>query len=145
MAPYYGTVEAIRGHSYNARAARTVSNRARHFEIDYLSRLHIPDLIFLHQSLPEMFVLFAMYVVHLGMGHTLLYHTIKEETIRQYLNEAGTRILESRQNYKMRFPQAQLTWFHPLRNHGESKMAPGITDCLNKISGGKTCPTAASH
>ena len=94
----------------------------------------------MNQSLPEMFVLFAMYVVHLGMGHTLLCKTIKEATIRRYLNEAGTRILESRQNYKMRFPQAQLTWFHPLRNHGESKMAPAITDCLDEIKRWENMP-----
>jgi hypothetical protein len=52
-----------------------------HFQIDFLSRLHIFYILFLHQSLPEMVDLFAMYVVHLGMGHTLLAKWIKSKTI----------------------------------------------------------------
>jgi hypothetical protein len=140
MAPYYGTVQAIRGHSYSARAARTAASRARHFEVDFILKFRITDLTFLNQSLPEMFDLFAMYTVHLGMGHTLLYHTIKEATIRRYLNEAASSILERRQNYKLRFPQVQLSWFHPLRHHGESKMAPAITACLDEIKRWENMP-----
>jgi hypothetical protein len=34
------------------------------------------DTLFLRQSLTEMLNLFAMFMVHLGMGHTLLYFTI---------------------------------------------------------------------
>jgi hypothetical protein len=108
--------------------------------VNFLSQFRITDLIFLHQSLPEMFDLFAMYTVHLGMGHTLLYYTIKEATIRRYLNEAASSIVETRQNYKLHFPQAQLSWFHPLRHHGESKMAPAITACLDEIKRWENMP-----
>ena len=140
MAPYHGTVEVIRGHAYNARAARTASNRCRHFQTDFLSRLNIPDILFLHQSLSEMVDLFAMYVVHLGMGHTLLAKSIKSETIRRYINEAGTSVLERRQIHQRKFPQVQFTWFHPCRNHGESKAAPTITACLDEIKRWENMP-----
>jgi len=36
-----------------------------------------------------MFTLMAMYVVYLGMGHTLLCRTIKAKTIRGYVGEAA--------------------------------------------------------
>jgi hypothetical protein len=80
-----------------------------------------------------MFDLFAMYSVHLGMGHSLLCKTIKEGTIRKYLNEAALRVLETRQTYKLRHPQAQLSWYHPCRNHGASRFAPAIQLCLDEI------------
>jgi hypothetical protein len=51
------------------------------------------DTLFLRQSLTKMFNLFAMYMVHLGIGHTLLHFTIKEGTIRKHLNEMGKSIL----------------------------------------------------
>jgi hypothetical protein len=133
MSPYFGTVQAIRGHSYNESAAGTAAKRARHFEVDFLSRLHITDTLFLRQSLTEMLDLFAMYTVHLGMGHTLMHFTIKEGTIRKYLNEAGKLIMSRRQTYKMQNPQAQLDWYHPLRHYGESQMAPAIKVCLDEI------------
>jgi hypothetical protein len=53
--------------------------------------------MFLRQSLLEMLNLFAMYMVHLGIGHTLLHFTIKEGTIRKYLNEAGKVIKAGQQ------------------------------------------------
>jgi hypothetical protein len=49
MSPYYGTVQGIRGPSYNESAAGTATRRARHFEVDFLLQLYITDTIFLHQ------------------------------------------------------------------------------------------------
>jgi hypothetical protein len=77
--------------------------------------------------------LFAMYMVHLGMGHTLLHFTIKEGTIQKYLNKAGKIIMARPQIYKTKFPQAQLDWYHPLHHYRESQMAPAIKICLNEI------------
>jgi hypothetical protein len=77
MSPYNGTVEAIRGHAYNVGAARTASRRARHFHVDFLARLEIHDFLFLHQTVLEMFGIMAMFVVHLGTGHSLLAKSIK--------------------------------------------------------------------
>jgi hypothetical protein len=95
MSPYYGTVQALRGHSYNESAAGTAARRAHHFEVDFLPRLRITDTMFLRQSLLEILDLFAMYMVQLSMDHTLLHFTIKEGTIRKYLNEAG-KIIKAR-------------------------------------------------
>ena len=82
----------------------------------------------------------AMYVVHLGMGHTLLARSIKSATIRRYVAEAGTSVLDCRQTHQMKFPQVQLTWFHPCKHHGDSKMAPPIQVCLDEITRWENVP-----
>jgi hypothetical protein len=97
MSPYHGTVEAIRGHAYNVGAARTASRGAHHFHLDFLARLEIHDFLFLHQNLLEMFRLMAMFVVHLGMGHSLLAKSIKSRMIHKYIAEAASIIVKCRQ------------------------------------------------
>jgi hypothetical protein len=74
------------------------------------------------------------------MGHTLLAKSIKSATIRRYINEAGTSVLESRQLHQRKFPHVQFTWFHPCRNHGETKAAPTITACLDEIKRWENMP-----
>jgi hypothetical protein len=140
MSPYYGTVQAIRGHSYNESAAGTAARWARHFEVDFLPRLQITNTMFLRQSLLEMLDLFAMYTVHLGMGHTLLHFTIKEGTIRKYLNEAAKIIKARRQMYKMQNPNAQIDWYHPLHHYDELQIAPAIKVCLDEIKQWENVP-----
>jgi hypothetical protein len=87
-----------------------------------------------------MFLLMAMYTVHLGMGHTLLARSIKSATIRRYVLEAGGSILERRQAHQLQFPQVQLAWFHPCRNHGEQRIAPQIQVCLDEITRWENIP-----
>lgn len=96
--------------------------------------------MFLRQSLLEMLDLFAMYTVHLGMGHTLKHFTIKEGTIRKYLNEAAKIIKARRQTYKMQNPNAQIDWYHPLHHYGESQIAPAIKVCLDEIKRWENVP-----
>jgi hypothetical protein len=45
----------------------------------------------------------------------------------------GKSILACQQIYKMKFPQAQLDWYHPLHHQGELQIAPAIKVCLNAI------------
>jgi hypothetical protein len=131
MSPYYGTVQAIHGHSYNESATGTAGRRAHHFEVDFLPQLQITNTMLLHQSLLEI-DLFAMYTVHLSIGHTLLHFTIKGGTIGKYLNEAATIIKVHQQIYKMQNPNAQLDWYHQLHHYGESQIAPAMV-CLDEI------------
>jgi hypothetical protein len=93
--------------------------------------------MFLRQSLLEMLDLFAMYTVHLGMGHTLLHFTIKEGTIRKYLIEAGEIIKARRQMYKMQNLNAQIDWYNPLHHYG---IAPAIKVCLDEIKRWENVP-----
>jgi hypothetical protein len=95
--------------------------------------LNIQDPLFLKQSLAEVFLIFSMYVVHLGLGHTLQCKTIMSGTISRYINQAANRIMEFRQRHALAFPKSNLTWFHPCRRHGSSKMAPEIQSCLAEI------------
>jgi len=80
-----------------------------------------------------MFTLMAMYVVYLGMGHTLLCRTIKAKTIRGYVGDAAKLIQKRREAYAQAHPQSGLTWFSPIRPHGSLTMAPEITACLKEI------------
>jgi hypothetical protein len=48
----------------------------------------------------------AMYVVYLGMGHTLLCKTIKAKTIRTYVSEAAKLIQRRHETYAKAHPQA---------------------------------------
>jgi hypothetical protein len=88
--------------------------------------------------------LFAMYMVHLGMGHTLLHFTIKEGTIWKYLNKAAKIIKARQQMYKMQNPNAQIDWYHLLLHYGESQIAPPLRFALTKSSDGRIFPTVAS-
>jgi hypothetical protein len=90
--------------------------------------------MFLAQSLPEVFLIFSMYVVHLELGHTLLCKNIKSGTISRYISQAATRIMERRQRHALAFPTSILTWFRPCRKHGSTTMAPKIISCLAKIN-----------
>jgi len=93
----------------------------------------VKDLCFLAQSLEEMFHLFAMYIVFLGMGHTLLCKTIKADTIRRYIADAAKQIQTRRQAYIRAHPDAHLPWLSLIRAHGDSQMPSEITDCLREI------------
>ena len=75
----------------------------------------------------------AMYVVYLGMGHTLLCKTIKAKTIHTYVSEAAKLIQRRRETYAKVHPQAGLTWFSPICAHGSAVLAPEITACLKEI------------
>jgi len=93
------------------------------------------DLCFLKQSLEEMFLIFAMYMVYLGLGHTLLCKTIKSGTIKKYIREAAKKIQKRRQLYQSIHPNnpTPLSWFSPIRPHGDNKMAPEIDRCIKEI------------
>jgi hypothetical protein len=81
-----------------------------------------------------MFHLFAMYVVFLGMGHTLLCKTIKADTIRRYVAAAAKQVQKRRQSsYTRTHPNVSLPWISPIRPHGDSQMATEITECLREI------------
>jgi hypothetical protein len=110
----YGTVQSLRTHTYNESQARTAVSRANHFDTDFLRYTRLTDPVFIHQSLPEMFALMAMYVVYLGMGHTLLCKTIKAKTIRGYVGEAAKLIQSRRKAYARMHPQSGLIWFSPI-------------------------------
>jgi hypothetical protein len=76
----------------------------------------------------------AMFVVHLGMGHSLLLaKSIKSAMICKYVTEAASVIFQRRQINQMKFPQVQLAWFHPCKHHGENRMAPPIQLCIGEI------------
>lgn len=92
------------------------------------------DPCFLHQSLHEMFYFFAMYVVYLGMGHTLLCKTIKSKTIKNYVNDAATAVQQRREAYARAHPSTTLPWLSPIRTHGDNKIATPITKCLKEIA-----------
>jgi hypothetical protein len=74
------------------------------------------------------------------MGHTLLHFTIKEGTIRKYLNEAGKIIKARQQMYKMQNPNAEIDWYNLLHHYGESQIAPAITVCLDEIKRWENVP-----
>jgi hypothetical protein len=74
-----------------------------------------------------------MYVVYLGLGHTLLCKTAKSSTIKRYLTEAASRIQQRRKAHLLAHPRANLPWLSPIRTHGDNKLAPEITDCLKEI------------
>jgi hypothetical protein len=80
-----------------------------------------------------MFIIFAMYVVHLGMGHTLLCKTIKSGTIRKYVKQAASKLQARRQSYQRHHPNTILPWFSPIRAHGDTKIAPHIESCIKEI------------
>jgi hypothetical protein len=75
----------------------------------------------------------AMYVAYLGMGHTLMFKTIKARTVRIYLSEAAKLIQKRREAHVMAHPQAGLTWFCPTRTHGATTFAPPIASVLKEI------------
>jgi hypothetical protein len=106
----------------------------------FLLKLGIADSIFLKQSLPELFMIFAMYVVYLGLGHTLLCKTIKSGTISLYVRAASNRMMDRRQRYSQTFPKANLTWFHPCRKHGSTTIAPEIQTCILEIKRWENMP-----
>jgi hypothetical protein len=87
-----------------------------------------------------MFGLMAMFVVHLGMGHSLLAKSIKSGTIRRYVAEAASIIVERRQIHQMKFPQVQLAWFHPCKHHGDNRNAPPIQLCIDEIKRWENLP-----
>jgi hypothetical protein len=91
------------------------------------------DLSFLNQDLDEMFKLFAMYVVYLGMGHTLLCKTVKSRTIKSYVTDAAIAIQRRREAYARAHPGISLSWFSPIRSHGDNKLAPPIVACLKDV------------
>ena len=63
------------------------------------------DPLFLQQSLQEMFYVMAMYVVYLGLGHTLLCKTVKSKTIKRYVTEAAGRVQQRRTAYQLAHPR----------------------------------------
>jgi hypothetical protein len=75
-----------------------------------------------------------MYVVYLGMGHTLLCKTIKSTTIKRYVTEAAARVQKRRQDYSRIHPKASLTWFSPIRTHGDNKLAVQVAECLREVN-----------
>ena len=75
----------------------------------------------------------AMYVVYLGMGHTLLFKTIKARTIRNYLSDAAKLIQKRRKAHVKAHPQVGLTWFCPIRAHRATIMAPLIASSLKEV------------
>jgi hypothetical protein len=91
------------------------------------------DPAFLSQSLDEMFKLMAMYVAFLGLGYTLLFKTIKACTIRTYLSEAAKSIQKRREAYLSHHPGTVLPWLNPLRQHGDTRLAPLISACLKEV------------
>jgi hypothetical protein len=106
----------------------------------FLLKLGIADSIFLKQSLLELFMIFAMYMVYLGLGHTLLCKTIKSGTILLYVHAAGNRMMDRRQRYSQAFPKANLTWFHPCQKHGGTTIAPEIQTCILEIKRWENMP-----
>lgn len=92
------------------------------------------DPCFLNQSLREMFYLFAMYVVYLGMGHTLLCKTIKSQTIKHYVTDAAAAVQRRREAYARAHPSIPLSWLSPIRTHGNNRLAAPITHCLKEIA-----------
>jgi len=76
----------------------------------------------------------AMYVVYLGMGHTLLFKTIKARTISNYLSDAAKLIQKRREAHVKAHPQAGLTWFCPIRAHGATVLAPPIASSLKEVA-----------
>jgi hypothetical protein len=121
--------------------AQTDSNRADFFENVFLPKLGIEDSIFLKQSLPEVFMIFAMYVVYPGLGHTLLCKTIKSGTISLYVCVTGNRIMDHRQElYSQAFPNANLTWYHACQKHGSTTIAQEIRACILKIKRWENMP-----
>jgi hypothetical protein len=74
-----------------------------------------------------------MYVVHLGLGHTLLCKTIKSRTISIYVQRAADRVMERRQRYALAHPKANLAWLHPTLPHGSTSRAPEITSCIAEV------------
>jgi hypothetical protein len=80
-----------------------------------------------------MFLIFAMYVVYLGMGHTLLCKTVKCRTIKSYVTDAAATVQQRREAYARAHPSVMLSWFSPIRSHGDTKLAPPITACLKEV------------
>ena len=80
-----------------------------------------------------MFGFFAMYVVFLGMGHTLLCKTVKSATIKRYVAAAAAQVQKNREVYARLHPEITLPWFCPIRAHGATRMAPDITDMLKEV------------
>ena len=74
-----------------------------------------------------------MYVVFLGMGHTLLCKTIKSDTIKRYVRAAAAQVQKRREAYVRTHPQTPLSWFYPLRAHGDIQWATPVQDCLKEI------------
>lgn len=89
--------------------------------------------MFLSQSLPEVFLIFSMYVVYLAMGHTLQCKTIKSGTISLYVRRAADRVMERRQRYALSHPKSNMVWFHPTLPHGSTVMAPEILSCIGEV------------
>ena len=78
-------------------------------------------------------MIFAMYVIFLGMGHLLLCKSIKSDTIRCYLSVVAKEIQCQREAFARQHPERTLSWFYPLRPHGSTTLAPEISVCLDKI------------
>jgi hypothetical protein len=129
----YGTVDAVSKHSYNKSQSRTTQSRIEHFESKFLRATELKDPTFLEQSLHEMFLIFAMYVVYLGMGHTLLCKTVKSRTIKSYVTDAAATVQRRREAYARAHPSTTLSWFCPIRPHGDTKFAPPIAACLKEV------------
>ena len=81
-----------------------------------------------------MFLFFAMYVVYLGMGYTLMCKTMKSGTIKCYITDAMAQVQKQCQTYLHNHPSATLSWISPIQMHGDNKMAPEITKCLQEIN-----------
>jgi hypothetical protein len=48
--------------------------------------------------------------------------------------------MEKRQTHKLQYPQAQFSWFHPWKNHGENKLAKVINECLAEVKRWENMP-----
>jgi hypothetical protein len=80
-----------------------------------------------------MFKIMAMYIVYLGMGHTLLCKTVKARTVKNYVSEAAKAIQNRRQQYMHTHPGIILPWLSPIRAHGETRLAPDISACYREL------------
>lgn len=79
-----------------------------------------------------------MYVMFLGMGHTLLCKTVESETIKHYITTAATQVqnyFKVHHTHDHLHPNPPLPWFYPIctRAYGATWIVQEILDCLKEI------------